>query len=369
MHLATRRSSVLFASLLLISLIVSGCSSPFAPATNHFSKDPMTLNVAQISNSVGFFVLYVAVQEHFFANQGLTLNPTTPVLTGGSGAKMSTQIESGSIEVAGGGLITDAFTLARIDDSVRILGALTTGYYVDITVSKKFEQETGLTEASPLADKVKALVGKKIGITAPNSGTAALVTYLFRIFGYNAQRDVQMVSVGSTTSATAIAALKAGTVDAISYFSPAGQQAVAQGVGNIFISPDAGDVPEMHGQVHGVFYTRQSVIDAKPKAIAAFIRGIAQAEAFIHDNQNQTQVKALLAKYTNTTQKPKTATTIYTSTMPIMPQTPLISPQGYNIAAQFHVKAGLLAIAPAYDKMVATSVINNALQGFSPSSP
>ena len=366
MHLAIRRSSVLFASLLLISLIISGCSSPFTPATNHFSKDPMTLNVGQISNSVGFFVLYTAVQEHFFAKQGLTLDPATPVLTGGSGAKMSTEIESGNIEVAGGGLITDAFTLARIDDSVRILGALTTGYYVDITVSKKFEQETHLTPTSPLADKVKALVGKKIGITAPNSGTAALVTYLFRIFGYNVQRDAQLVSVGSTTSKTALDALNTGKVDAISYFSPAGQQAVAQGIGDIFISPDRGDVPEMRGQVHGIFYARQSVIDAKPKAIAAFIRSIAQAEAFIHDNP--TQAKALLTKFTNTTQKPKTAASIFTSTMPIMPQTPVISPQGYNIAAQFHVKAGLLAIAPAYDKMVATSVVNNALQGFSPSS-
>ncbi|HEY7420225.1 MAG TPA: ABC transporter substrate-binding protein, partial [Ktedonobacteraceae bacterium] len=352
MRLSTQRPVSFLASLMLISLFISGCSSNlFSTAATHFSSDPMTLNIGQISTSVGFFPLYVAEQENFFAAQGLKLDPPAPVLTGGSGAKMSTEIEQGDIEVAGGGLITDAFTLARIDDTVRILGALTTGYYVDITVSKKFEQETGLTEKSSLADKVDALLHKKIGITAPNSGTAALVTYLFRIFGHDAQRDVQMVSVGSTTPTTALAALQKGTVDAISYFSPAGQLAEAQGIGNIFISPDGGDVPEMNGQVHGVFYTRQGVIDAKPMAIQAFIRAIAQAEAFIHDNPTQTMT--LLGKYIKQ-KNPKITKAVYDTTMPIMPQTPLISQQGYNTAATFHVKAGLLAIAPAYDKMIAT---------------
>lgn len=345
-----RKLLPLFAGLLLIALSIAGCGGTASSASS------MTLNVAQVSGSVGFFPLYVAEQENYFKAQGLTLNPPVPEQTGGSGSKMAAAIESGNIEVAGGGLITDAFNLVKVDSSIKLLGTLTAGYFVDVTVSKQFEAQTGLTEASPLADKVKALVGKKIGITAPGSGTEALLTYLFKTNGYDAQKDSTIVNLGGSPTA-ALGALSSGRVDAISFFAPAGQQAEAKGIGDIFISPDGGDVPAMQGQVHGVMYVKQSVINAKPKAIEAFIRAIAQAEAFIHKNPDQ--ATTLLGKYLSLS--PQITQTVATATLPIYPQSPQISQQGYNIAAQFHVQAGLIKTAPSYNTMVAVSTINQAL--------
>ena len=346
-----RKSLSLLAGVLLIALSIAGCGG--APASS--STNSMTLTVGQVSNSMGFFPIYVAEQENYFKAQGLTFNPSTPIQTGGSGSKLATAVESGSVEVAGG-LITDAFSISKVDPSVRLLAALTTGYYVDVTVSKKFEQETGLTEASSLADKVKALVGKKIGITAPGSGTQALVTYLFKTNGYNVQKDATLVNLGGSASG-ALAALSSGRVDAISFFSPAGQQAEAQGVGDILISPYGGDVPAMQGAVHGVIYAKQSVITAKPKAVQAFIRAIGQAEAFIHNNPGQTTT--LLQKYLGLS--PQITQNVFTAMSPILAQNPQISQQGYNVAAQFHVQAGLIKSAPSYNTMVATSTINQAL--------
>lgn len=360
MYRFIRPSFSILACMLLVGLSIAGCEGTTTPTTN--STNIMTLKVAQISSSVAFFPLYIAEQESFFKKQGLTLDPANPPQLG-DGAKVGAALESGSIDVAGGGVITDAFTLSKVDAHVRILGALTTGYYVDVTASKQFEQTAHLTANSSLADKVKALVGKKIGITAPGSGTEALMIYLFRIYGYDSKRDATLVNLGGTTTA-AIAALKTGRVDAISFFSPAGQVAEAQGIGNILISPDRGDIPSMQGQVHGVFYTRQQVIDAKPKAVEAFIRGIAQAEAYIH--QNAAQMPSLLSKYLKLDQK--TTTTVWQATLPIVPTTPLISQDGYNKATQFHVKAGLIAIALAYKDVVADGTMQDALKGLSSSS-
>jgi ABC-type nitrate/sulfonate/bicarbonate transport system substrate-binding protein len=202
-------------------------------------------------------------------------------------------------------------------------------------------------------------VGKKVGITTPGSGTEALLIYLFRKYGYNSQRDVTEVSLGNVNPAAGAAALSSGRVDAVAFPVPTGQVAQVQGVGDIFISPDRGDVPEMVGQVHGVIYAKQQVIDAKPKAVQAFIRAIAQAEAFIY--QHPDQAETLMGKYLNL--KPQVTKAIFAATKPIYPSTPQISQQGYDAANQFHVKAGLIAIALGYNDLVATDTINAALKG------
>jgi NitT/TauT family transport system substrate-binding protein len=317
----------------------------------------MTLKVIQNSNAIGFFPLYVAIQQNFFQDHGLTLNPSTPPLMG-SGTNMTAAIESDNAELAGGGILTDAFTLSRVDANVKLLGALTTGYFVDIVVSKRFEQQAHLNTLSTLADKVKALVGKKVGDTGPNSGTEALMTYLFRTNGLNVQKDVTLVNVGSTAPA-ALAALSAGRVDAISFFSPAGQLAEAQNVGDIFISPSHNDIPAMDGQLHGVIYAKQQVINAKPKAIQAFLQGIAQAEDFIHTKPDQATV--LLGKYLKI--NAKDAKLAFAGLLPIIPPNPLICQKAYDTANNFHVKAGLIAIALPYKDMVATDTMQNALSG------
>jgi NitT/TauT family transport system substrate-binding protein len=172
-----------------------------------------------------------------------------------------------------------------------------------------------------------------------------------------------LVNLGSDNTA-ALAALRAGRVDALSFFSPVGQAAELQGIGDILISPIRGDIPAMQGQLHGVFYTLQSVINTKPKAVAAFIRAVGLAEAYIHDNPGKAQI--MLEKYLHMNQQ--IASAVLTATGPALAQSPQIDQQAYNIAAQFHVQAGLISTAPAYSTMVATSTINAALSTSSSSS-
>jgi ABC-type nitrate/sulfonate/bicarbonate transport system substrate-binding protein len=239
-----------------------------------------------------------------------------------------------------------------------LLGALTSGFVNDIIVSKSFEQQAHLTATSTLAEKVKALVGKRIGTTGPGTGTEALAIYLFKLFGYDAKRDATLVNVGSSNSAP-LAALSAGRVDAVSFFPPVGQEAEIQGLGNIFISPVRGDIPAMTGQVHCIFYTMQKVIDAKPKAVQAFVRAIAQAEAFIHQNQPQ----ALLLLQKDLKLDSQTTKAVFAATLPVIPASPQISQQGYDTATQFHLQTGLIKQSLPYTSLVAASTINSALSG------
>jgi NitT/TauT family transport system substrate-binding protein len=357
MYIFTQRLLSCFGALLLVGILLSGCggstpSTSGSTTSTSSSANNMTLNVGQLNDSINFFPFYVAEQMGYFKAQGLTLGARPRLQTG---SNVVAALEAGNIDI-GGGVITDVFDMAKVDSSARILGALTNGYVVDVVVSKAFEQQTHLTEDSPLAAKIDALRGKKIGITGPNTGTSALLTYLFKLEGMDVQKDATLESLGSNNAA-ALAALHMGRVDALSFFSPIGQVAQTQGIGDIFISPDNGDVPGLKGDVHGLFYTRQSVIDAKPKAVQAFIRAVAQAESYIQANPDK--AKVLLSGYLK--YGPKVTTAVYTATSPVWAKTPLLSQSSYNVASQFHIQAGLIKSAPPYDNLVATSVINQSI--------
>jgi NitT/TauT family transport system substrate-binding protein len=346
-----RHKSLLIAGLLLLCLSISACGG--SPTTSGSNQPSLTtLKVCQLNTSINFFPVYVAQQKGYFTAQGLNI-PKPPLLQVGS--KVVAGVESGNCQI-GNGVITDAFNWAKVDPSARIIGSVMNGYVVDVVVSKKFEQDMHVSPSSPLADKINALRGKTIGITGPGTGTQALLTYLFRLQGMNATKETTQVSLGSNNTA-ALAALKAGRVDALSFFSPVGQTAEAQGIGDIFISPVRGDIPGLRGDVHGVIYTKQSTIDAMPKAIAAYIRAIGQAEQFIQNNQ--AEAKVLLNKYLGLGQSITDA--VYDATAADIATSPAITQAQYNVAGQFHLEAGLVTKLPPYNQLIAVNTINTAL--------
>jgi ABC-type nitrate/sulfonate/bicarbonate transport system substrate-binding protein len=357
MYVVHARKPFFLAALLFLCLSLVACGGGSTPATGQTTgtaptKGLTTLSVCQINKSINFFPFYVAQQEGYFKAQGLSVaNP--PLLQVGS--KVVDGVEGGNCDI-GNGVMTDVFSWVKVDPSARVIGAFMNGFVVDIVVSKALEQAEHVTATSPLAAKVAALKGKKIGITGPGTGTQALLTYLFKQEGMNAAKDATEVSLGSNNVA-ALAALKAGRVDALSFFSPIGQAAEAQNTGDIFISPVRGDVPGLTGDVHGVFYTKQSVITAKPQAIAAYIRAVNQAETFIQNNP--TQAKTLLNSYLGLGQSVTDA--VYQAQSGGIAKSPQITQAAYTVAGQFHVGAGLITQIPAYCSVVATATIASAL--------
>ncbi|HET9080728.1 MAG TPA: ABC transporter substrate-binding protein [Trebonia sp.] len=310
-----------------------------------------TLNVGVISNSVAFFPLYVARQEGYFADEHLNV-PTPPVL--GTGAKVAAALAGGSIDVAAG-VITDAFNLAKTGNTPKVIAALVNSYYVDIVVAKN--AKVAPANAS-LLTKIKSLKGLSIGITGPGSGTSALVTYLFKLAGMNPATDATEVSLGSNPIAV-LEALKSGRVQALAFFQPIGQEAEAEGTGSIYISPSRGDIPALNGDVHGVIYTDTSSLASKKQAIEEFVAAIAKAEQFIHTSSAAT-VQSLLSKY-EPTMKPATVSAMVPVLQREIPATPTISAAAYQIAANFHKTAGLVANPAPYADMIDSSLISSAV--------
>ncbi|GAA0938282.1 ABC transporter substrate-binding protein [Pseudonocardia zijingensis] len=313
-------------------LLLAGC------ATRYSTTPPGVLNVGQISNSVAFLPLFVAEHQGYFEAEGVRL-ADRPRL--GTGAKVAAALKGGSIDL-GAGVITDAFNLAKIDDGTRIVTSLVTEYYVDVVVPLSFP------EPGTLEEKIAALVGKRIGITGPGSGTEALVSHLFSSTGRDAAVDATLVNLGGAATA-AIGALTADRVDALAFFQPIAQQVEAAGAGRTYISPVRGDVPSLRGALHGVVFSTQKLLDRKPAELAAFNRAITRAFDDIHGDP--AQARDLLGRYLEDTD-PATLDALVPILAREIPRSPQVERGPYDTARAFHLGSGLVKKAPTYEEVL-----------------
>lgn len=329
----------------------SNSSTTSKVAGTSTAASPQTLRVGQISDSIAFFPIYVARKKGYFAHAGVTVGKP-PLL--GTGAKLAAALVGGSLDV-GAGVMTDAFNLAAAGQNPKLIADLVNSYYVDIVVSKNF---AGPPSTAPLAAKIDALKGKKIGITGPGSGTQALVDYLFSLQGMNASTQSTLVNLGSNLSG-AVGALKTGEVDALAFFQPVAQIATASKVGTLYISPARGDVPTLNGATNGTVYTLASILAKKKTAIEDFIKGISQAEAYIQ-SASASNLVTLLTSY-NTGMSTGVATSLVPILKSEIAKTPAFNNAGYQAEATVNIKGGLVKSVPSFSTLVDSSVINSAI--------
>ncbi len=320
--------------LLLGSAALAGCA-------DRGSTTPSgTLNIGQISNSVAFFPLFIAEQQGYFTDEGIKVGKRPRL---GTGAKVAAALKSGSIDI-GAGVITDFFNLAGVEDGARLVSSLVTEYYVDIVVPPSFE---GAADDAGIDEKITALVGKKIGITGPGSGTEALVNYLFGSIGRNAATDSTMVNLGSAAT-SAIGALSADRVDALAFFQPIGQQAEASGNGKIFISPVRGDIPSLRGALHGVVFSSKELLERKAEEVGGFQRAMQRALNDIHGDR--AHVRKLLGRYLKETD-PAALDALIPILRKEVPPKPAIRRSSYTTASKFHLSSGLVDETPKYESV------------------
>jgi NitT/TauT family transport system substrate-binding protein len=328
----------LAATPILLSPLAAGCAKHGASTSK-----TGTLNVGQISNSVAFFPLFVAEENGYFTDEGIKLGDRPRL---GTGAKVAAALKSGSIDL-GAGVLTDAFNLAQSESgTTRVVSSLVTEYYVDIVVGRRFD---GPDEKAGLEDRARSLVGRKIGITGPGSGTEALVNHLFNGIGKNAKTDATLVNLGSAAT-SAIGALKSGRVDALSFFQPIGQQAEADGAGRIYISPARGDVADMAGALHGVVFSTQQLLEKKSEEADGFQRAMKRAQQVVHGDPDK--VRELLEKYLQDTD-PKALDALVPILRTEMPHSPAVEQGPYETARRFHLDSGLVDEAPEFGEITA----------------
>ena len=338
---------------LLQTAIAAAVAPAFAPRAA--AAGVTQLNVGSIGHSIAHFPLYVGAQQGYFQQNGVDIGKVTEFSTG---ALVGTAVTAGSLDI-GSSVITDVFSLAKAGRSVKILSVSAGSYYIDIVASKAFLQASKLSEKSSIGDKIRAMRGKNIGVTGPGSGTEALVLYLLKLGSIDRTRDVQLVNVGANIPAV-LATLRTGRVDLVSFAWPLGQQAQVEDIGETFISPARGDLPEMTHEIQGVVFTTQDEIDKKHAAMVGFIRGYAKACTLILKDPVRSR-QLLTGFYPNLDQKALDLT-LDTYRATSVSSNPMPSEVGFLRAIKFHQAVGLISEPYAYNDIVATKVIEDAIR-------
>lgn len=337
----TSAKTKLAAATAASALLLAGCAGNGDGGGSEAGGGDGVLNVGQISDSIAFFPLHVAEENGYFEDEGVTLGERPRL---GNGSRLAAALNSDSIDVAAG-VATDVLNLAQTNPEVKATGTLVNEYYVDVIVSDGFD---GPDADAPLEERIRALEGKTIGITGPGSGTEALLIYLFDQVGLDAKNDATLVNLDASPSA-AVGAMESGQVDALSFFQPTPQMAETSGAGEIYISPQRGDIPDMAGQFHGALFSTEEVLENKGDEVASFNAAIDSALTFIEENPEETS--EILAEYLEGTDEESRAA--LEELLPEqMPASTTITEEAFAPAMDFHLTSGLVSEETSYEDVV-----------------
>ncbi len=128
---------------------------------------------------------------------------------------------------------------------------------------------------------VTDLRGKKIGVTAPGSSTNVMVNFILAKAGLKPS-DVSIIGVGASQGA--VAAMRAGQIDAISNLDPV--ITLLQRSGDLKIVSDTRIVAEAEKvfggpMPAGCFYCPQAFIDKNPNTVQALANALVRANKWI----------------------------------------------------------------------------------------
>jgi len=142
--------------------------------------------------------------------------------------------------------------------------------------------------AKPEIRDVKALKGKRVGVSGIGSGPDSLLREILRVNGMDANRDVTILSLG--VMPTIYAGLQSGTVDGAMLSPPVTFKAEEAGFRELVAFPKQ-DLVEPQGAI----LVRDALLQADPAQIERFVR--ASYKGFLYVKENRAGTIPVVARY------------------------------------------------------------------------
>lgn len=212
---------------------------------------------------LGYLPLTIAERKGYFADHGLTVNVND--FQGGSKALQA--LVGGSADIVSGAYEHTILSAVRGRPLLAI--ALQNNSYGAVIALPP--------EAAAAYTGPESLKGKKIGVTAPGSASAAAVHVLIDKAGLTLD-DVSIIGIGG--GAGAVAAMESGQIDAVSNFdpviaileqrgaiTPVVDTRTEEGLEYLYEGPFAGSA----------FYVTPEFAEANPKTVQAFTAAVVDA--------------------------------------------------------------------------------------------
>ena len=328
-----------FPALALLALALSACtaaspaaSPTAAPAATSAAQPSGTSSALRklsiVLPNLSFYAVPVTLAQNkgYFADEGYDVEITTT----GSGSKAVAALLGGSADV-GVMEFSDLIGAVEQHQPVQVFAAIVTEPNISIALKKSIADASGLSDQSPIDDKLKALKGKKIAISSPGSGTDTSLRWALLKVGLDPDRDVEIVPSGSASNE--LAAFAQGQVDAFAQTSPWIEQAIAKNNGFMVVSFPRGDVPEQHGRLAFALATFKDAMDKKPEVFTGATRAVWRALKLIHDQPEDAKSVAKQALFQDVDND--VYDTAWKINLPSFPADPRITEQQVQLTLDF----------------------------------
>ncbi|MDR7484633.1 MAG: ABC transporter substrate-binding protein [Armatimonadota bacterium] len=199
--------------------------------------------------------VYIAEAAGYMAEEGIDLE----LIEVDSGALGIAALVSGQVQFFDADPF-QAVQLRRQGRQILFIYNLTKRVTLDLVMHPEVARARNVSRSTPLAQRLAALRGLKLGITRPGAATDVYMRYYLKRAGLNPDRDVQIVTVGG--GASLLAALRTRQIDAFHLSAPTPYIAERDGFGVVIIKSSAGDVPELDNflytgvSVHNIYANR-----------------------------------------------------------------------------------------------------------------
>ncbi|MGH7066202.1 MAG: ABC transporter substrate-binding protein [Acetobacteraceae bacterium] len=235
------------------------------------SLEPVT--IANTSTNLQLVLPYIALKKGYFAAHGIAASMTH--VNGDAGSIPA--LVSGSVDFS---IMTStpALTADAKGGDLKIISPLST-YPEQIVMRKKLADKLGITASTPLAEKLAALKGRKVGVLDIGGGLQYQVVALLISHGID-PREVPIVGLAPFSSE--LIALKRGEIDVIGPAVPFGQTAVKDGYGVMIANIWGGEVPSLRGTPFEVMAVRRKWGQAHAKTVAGVRAALQEAMDYLH---------------------------------------------------------------------------------------
>ena len=260
-----RSVALVLCAALLLALTLAGCSK------KEEGLRKIVLN--EVTRSVFYAPLYVAVSEGFFEAEGLELE----IITGGGSDASMTALLAGEADFALMGPETGVYVAGEgKQDHPVIIGQLTKrdgSYLLGREAAEDFSWEM--------------LRGKSVIAGRPGGMPYMTLMYVLNKNGLTPGEDVEVIS--NIQFNLMGGAFESGTGDFVTLFEPTATQFQNNGLGYIVanVGLESGEVP------YTVFMTSPDTIKNDPELVTKFIRAIAKAQKWVASATDNEIAKAM----------------------------------------------------------------------------
>ena len=252
-----------------------------------------TVRIAQAVDALAFLPIYVARANGYFNDEGITLEL---IIVQGGGPDLQALI-AGSVDfdaTSTGGL------LRTFSGGIELLGIhnVVGKCIIDLIIRQETAKRLGITPAMPVQEKLRRIKGTIVGASRVGSLSYQIAYFLAKEAGLEQGKDVTILGVGGGDSA--LAALKTGRIDIMSFAPPFPQVALKDGDAVSLVANSKGEYPKLNSFLQNVLLTRPDYAKKNPDMVRRILRAMVRGNRWVAENDAKEVAKVVSKFFKNT---------------------------------------------------------------------